>query len=521
MLLFLGSVPRARRPVGTLSLAFISFSFPSEQNKKPYRMIVYVLTAVVLLAIYLWHCDRAVTTTHPEAAKLAQKPWSTEEIRETYRRLQASSIDVKPYLCPKQSRRYVVTGGSGLVGGWIVHHLLMRGENPQAIRILDITPTKRPEAAEIPYVKTDVTDSESIKAAFTQSWPNEVKDLPLTVFHCVAYIRVTSRKADFLPFFTKINTKGTQNVLEAAQSVGASVFISTSSGSIAEKAPSFFPWPWQRWPRDIFQFMPNAEPLSLDLPLSKWTSCYAYSKALAEDLVLKANTPNLRTGTIRPAHAVYGHGVDNSSSLSWDYLRRGGAPSWIWSCVGNFVNAQNVSIAHLCYENALLNKGHAGGKGCCATDPNPPITFRHLYNTLQTLAHPLTPVKFTKTPHVTILLFAYCVEAYELMRVRYLNFLPAVQGDLAMIQPTMFQTACLHLVATDTKAREEIGYKAPISTRDGLAWAVLDWNEKVEANSKRKLEQGKGGEVYVQQGSSMPVVVGSGYIEAQAMKIMC
>lgn len=468
-------------------------------------MITLVISILVLVVAYLWHCDRAVTTTHPEALKLAQKPWTTDEIREAYRKLQTSPIDVKPYLCPKKNRRYVIAGGSGLVGGWIVHHLLIRGEDPKAIRILDISPTKRPEAADIAFVKTDVTDAESVREGFAQPWPDHVKDLPLTVFHCVAYIKVTARTVDFLPFFTKINTRGTQHVLEAAKGAGATCFIATASGSIAERACNFFPLPWQRWPRDIYQFMPNAEPISLEEPLSKWTSCYAYSKALAEALVLKANKPGFITGTIRPAHAVYGHGVENSSSLTWDYMRRGGAVSWIWACVGNFVNAQNVSIAHLCYEDAVLSGKHPGGKGYCATDPNPPITFGNLYNTLQTLAHPLTPIRFTKTPHITMLLLAYCVEAYELTRVRHLNFLPPIQGDLLMIQPTMFQTACLHLVATDTAAQDEIRYKAPITTKDGFAWAVLDWNEKVEVDAKRKLEQGRGGEVHVQPVNAMPV----------------
>lgn len=384
----------------------------------------------------------------------------------------------------------------------------MRGEDPQSIRIVDLSTPTRPEVKEnnIQYVRTDITDVQATKSAFGKPWPDHVTSLPLTVFHCAAYISPNDRKAIRLPVYAKINFKGTENALEAAKAAKASVFIATSSGSIAVKPPSYFPWPWQRWPQNIYQFIPNAEPADLDAPLESFAACYAWSKAQAENMVRKANDPTsgFLTGTIRPAHAIYGHGVENPSSITWDYCRRGGSPSWIYHVVTHFVNAQNVSVGHLAYEDALIKQKNVGGKGYCVTDPNPPMRYRQLYEVITMLAHPLTPMSFPYLPHMMMLLPAYIIEAYVVFRQKYLPSLPAVTGDLLALQPAMFQLCTLHIIYTDTAAQNEIGYRAPIKTMEGFAAAMVDWNRKVEEKAKAKIDQGKGGEMHVQNGSPVP-----------------
>lgn len=73
-------------------------------------------------------------------------------------------------------------------------HLLVRGESPSAIRIVDFTPPSRPELVQVDFVKTDISDASAVKAAFTRPWPSsEVTKLPLTVFHTAAAIRPGER----------------------------------------------------------------------------------------------------------------------------------------------------------------------------------------------------------------------------------------------------------------------------------------------------------------------------------------
>lgn len=384
---------------------------------------------------------------------------------------------------------------TGFVGGWIVQHLLMRGENPDAIRIIDMVPSTRASVlGKIDYVKADVTDTTTVETAFKKPWPGSTASLPLTVFHCVAYISSRDRNRDMVGIYVKVNIKGTENVLKAAQEAGATCFIYTSSGSVALRPPSFFPYPWQRWPKDIYQFLPNAEPLPYDTSLEECAACYSWSKMKAEELVLKANSPNFSTGAIRPSHAIYGHGIASSSNLAWDYLRRGGVPTWVPNVPSNFANAQNVSIGHLAYEDALLTQAHPGGKGYCVTDPNPPFRYGDFYRFLATAAHPSTPLNFPHVPHVVMLLLSYVVEQYILLRHRRLHWLPAVPEDLTYVQPGLFQVATLHIIYTDTLAQEEINYKAPIKSSEGLALAVIEWNDNVDKRqefdrSKSEAEQ--------------------------------
>lgn len=357
----------------------------------------------------------------------------------------------------------------GLVGGWIVRHLIIRGEDPKAIRIVDISPAKSKIDTEIDCVIADISKEDAVNAAFAKAWPDAVKDWPLSVFHTVAYINASERTADFLSKYVNVNVLGTQHVLAAAKTYGASCFISTSSGSISIKPPSFFALP----PRDTIQFRPNAEPERLQSSLEAFGTCYAWSKAQAERMVRSANQAGFLTGCIRPGHAIYGEGVDNPSSLTWTYLQRGGAPTWLSNIVAHFVNAQNVSIGHLAYEDTIL-KGRHGGEAYCVTDGSP-IRYGMFYDVLAQLS--LTPVAFPKVPHILMLLLAHIVEYWILISHRY-GILPPMNGELKAMQPSIFTMSSVHLIMDDTAAREEIGYKPAVTTLQGLAQAVRDWNER-------------------------------------------
>lgn len=461
-------------------------------------MYVKVFLAVTfLLGLYLWHVHRALESTPDEARGLAQPPWTKEMVEDEYRRAQTETTDVRPFLFDRKNRRYVVVGGSGLVGGWIVQHLLMRGEDPAGIRIIDIKPTARKAVLEknVDFIQTDVTDPTAVLSAFQTPWPKHVQSLPLTVFHCVAYINSSERKPEFTAVYEKVNIKGTENVIRAARTSGASILIATSSASISLVATSYFPWPWESLPKNYWQLLPNADREPLIRPLEDYGSCYSWSKAAAEHSVRQANNPeaNFLTGCIRPGHAIYGHGGAYEFSLTWDYLRRGGSPSWIGHIVVNLVNAQNVSIGHLAYEDTLLKSSVAtssvSGNAYAVTDPNPAIRYGDLYTTLHTLAHPKTPANFSPIPVLTFLLPSYVLEAYRVLRLRIpalTSLLPDLKGELARVMPGMFQMCTLHTVFTDTKAQEEIGYRAPIGSLEGIVFAVLEWNRGVEEGMERE-----------------------------------
>lgn len=79
-----------------------------------FAMIIYaLLSTAVLLSIYLWHANRAISTAPPQATKVAQKPWTKGQIENAYKKAQISPTDVTPFLFRKKDRRYIVVGGSG------------------------------------------------------------------------------------------------------------------------------------------------------------------------------------------------------------------------------------------------------------------------------------------------------------------------------------------------------------------------------------------------------------------------
>jgi nucleoside-diphosphate-sugar epimerase len=221
--------------------------------------------------------------------------------------------------------------GSGLVGGWIVEHLVMRGQDPSSIRIADLAVPKRKLATirKVPYFKTDVTNRSSVDKVFNDTWPADCANLPLTVINTVAYIHPGHRHAEFLGTFIKVNVDGTKNVVDAARSTkGCDVLVATSSASIGIRTVNYMFKPWEKYDKNYVQFSDNAEPASLD-KLENFAGCYAYTKALGEKVVRDADDARrgFRTGAIRPGHSIYGHGDANPNSLVYDYLRRGGLPS--------------------------------------------------------------------------------------------------------------------------------------------------------------------------------------------------
>ena len=293
-----------------------------------------VLIAVLLL--YLMRLNWIMTSTPPEVAKVAQKPWVGDEIRARHAQLLESPPDYSSKLPPRLNRRYIVVGGCGLVGGTIVSQLLQRGQAPEEIRIVDIrrpvnpssTSSGRAPVTGVPISdprvgieQADVTSLDAVERAFSAPWCEAVRGLPLTVFHTAAVIEPADTSQRNLRYLSKVNVDGVRNVLLASKKTGASVFVYTSSASInLRRAGWWMMPPWRKWPADFWQVLDERD---FDKPLKPGAEYYAnypFSKAIAERLVAKENSDGFRTGSIRPANGVYGHPSDNP--VGWVLTRR-------------------------------------------------------------------------------------------------------------------------------------------------------------------------------------------------------
>ncbi|OTB03145.1 hypothetical protein M426DRAFT_60816 [Hypoxylon sp. CI-4A] len=449
--------------------------------------VLWTVSAVVLL--HLFRVNQLLSGTPAEVRKLAGSRWTPNQLKKTYERLQSNPIDYTDKLPPKLERRYVVTGGSGLVGGFIVLQLLARGNPPESIRIVDIRKTERndmntAQARRVEFVQTDITSPESVDAAFTCPWHPSVTDLPLTVFHTAAVIMASERSRFQYAFPEAVNVRGTKNVMTAARKAGADIFSSTSSASIAIRPVEPFVAPWASEPRHFWQVLDVKD---FDEPLREhggYFANYPHSKAVAERIVCGANDAGFRTGCIRPANGVYGNPTDNTVG---DPLSRRILPTWVPHIVQSFVHGANVAIAHLQHEAVLTQpwavSAGSAGQPFVVTDPNPPITYNDLYTAIATLS--VHPFRTIKVPPIIILLLSHAVELYADLPYKHpvlRRLLPDVKGDIRHLKPGIF-SICTHLVASNEEAGRPIsqgglGYTGVLTTLEGMTLEILEWNRE-------------------------------------------
>ncbi|KAI0897079.1 NAD(P)-binding protein [Annulohypoxylon nitens] len=448
-------------------------------------------TTLALGVAWVWKLNTALKQTPAEVLAVSPHRWTEKETRETYKRIEKNPINWAKHLPPKLNRRYIVTGGSGGVGGTIVLHLLAQGHSPENIRIVDFREPVRPDmttgpASLVDFAQADISSPEATLAAFSKPWPDNVKDLPLTVFHTAAVIVFAERSMRTYESVKRVNIDGVENVLAASKKVGASVFVSTSSASVAYRPVHYWGNPFRWYPKNFWQVIDDSD---FDRPLrphSEFFGNYAHAKGVAERLISAANTDSFRTGIVRPANGIYG--TSYGDQVVGMCLRAGTVPSWMRNVVQNFVTAGHVSFAHLLFEAALVNGTDGRGKmpGCAGrpftvSDEGQPPLYDDFYKLLKITAE--TPkIKIVYLQPAVMLVLAHIVEWIDLAsRMPILGWVvPRPKGDLALLQPPAF-SASTHFLATDAGARKSvkeggIGYSPIHDTMEGLCQQILDWN---------------------------------------------
>ena len=149
------------------------------------------------------------------------------------------------------------------------------------------------------------------------------------------------------------------------------------------------------------------------------------------------------------------------------------------------IYVENCSIAHLLYEQRLIEISNAGGSAIdiggqafCVKDPGPPTTYGDAFLTLETLTNGKT--SFPPASPTVLLLLAYIIELYYLTRHFLLasapsigSIIPPVPGNLIKLQPAVFRVLEIHMIVDDSMARLPpekggLGYKGVCTTLEGL-----------------------------------------------------
>lgn len=461
---------------------------------------------IILLGLYLHINDKRLTRVPEDAIIFSSERCTPETARSLANQLDKSPpITSQNQLPPKTGRRYIVVGGGGFLGGWIVSSLLARGEDPKRIRILDIRSPVHEDFNMVQFIQTDVTDAAAVDAGFSAEWPDPNRNgaQEITVFHTAANIRFYERHASLLGPSVKVNVEGTKNVVNAARSVGASILIYTSSGSVAVRNSRFLLWPWESEPQHVVQVIKDDEN-AIPKRHEDFFSNYAVTKMQADRIVRAADNTRsgkgvLRTGCIRPGNGVFGPRGD---MLCGAYLERGTNPTWSSNIVQSFCYVENCALAHLCYEQRLAEllaggmNPDIGGQAFVITDPGPVPTYGDMYITMETLTD--GECHFPNLPPTLMLLIAYMIEIYYrgrfwLISLGYKSItekLPPLNGDVVNLQPSLFALTMVHLIFDDSRARLPpekggLGYKGAWTSLQGLYKTVREHQNGLGRSGRR------------------------------------
>ncbi|HTP64711.1 MAG TPA: NAD-dependent epimerase/dehydratase family protein [Geobacteraceae bacterium] len=231
----------------------------------------------------------------------------------------------------------LVTGGGGFLGGAIVRLLVARGDE-----VRSFSRGEYPELTRlgVTLCRGDLADRETLCRA-AQGCD--------TIFHVAARAGVWGSYADYY----RTNVTGTENVIAACREMGIARLVFTSSPSVVFDG------------RDV-----EGGDESLPYP-AHYEAHYPATKAMAEKLVLAANSPRLATVLLRP-HLIWGPGDNHLvpriiARAKAGRLRRIGKRS----CLVDTVYVDNAALAHLLASDRLAPGAPIAGRAYFITNNEP------------------------------------------------------------------------------------------------------------------------------------------------------
>jgi nucleoside-diphosphate-sugar epimerase len=318
--------------------------------------------------------------------------------------------------------RAFVTGGSGFLGRNLIAKLKARGWEVRAL-------ARTPEAAEAVRqagaepVLGDLDRAEALRAGM------EGCDV---VFHAAAVLGDWGRYEDFY----KVNVQGTEQVLAAARAAGVPrlVHVSTEAVLIGQGAPPIV---------NADETLPRASrPLGL----------YPLTKGMAEERVLKANSPELTTVVVRP-RLIWGQ--DGGLVVS-DLVKRVRSGQFMWIDGGRCLTS-TCHVENVCEGMILAAERGRGGEIYFLTD-GPPVRVRS-FITAMLRTQGVTPGK-RSIPRPLAGAAAWASElAWRTLKLK--GTPPATRTAVRLIGD--------EVTVNDAKARRELGYNPPVTREAGLA----------------------------------------------------
>ncbi len=328
----------------------------------------------------------------------------------------------------------LVTGGGGFIGSALVSRLLELNHQVTSFSRCDY-----PELRQIGVktLKGDLTDLNDVKIACAK------KDI---VFHVAAKAGICGPYKNYY----QTNVLGTKNIIKACSVEKVKYLIFTSSASVVFAGKNL-----------------EGADESLSYP-AKPLSNYTATKALAEQAVLAANSPELSTLSLRP-HLVWG---PEDRHIIPRIIQR--AQSGKLRMIGSGQHLidttyiDNCVSAHICAAAALKNNPDAAGKVYFISNGEP-IPVREFIKNILKSAN-LAPVKSTLSFTPAIIAAGLLEMAHKLLRIK-------TEPQLTRF---LVRELCTSHWFDISAAREKLGFVPEVSIKSGFDQLAKSFPESVK-----------------------------------------
>ncbi len=320
-------------------------------------------------------------------------------------------------------KKIFVTGGSGFVGQNVIPILKKNGYDVYALVRSDQAKQKVQAVGAIP-VMDDLT-------ALAKNTEYALRACEY-VLHAAAHMDFTYDHK----LFYAMNVTATQKLIELAQAGGIKKFIYISAAPVVPGSP-------------IVKL--TEDQAKKGLP----TALYPKTKAIAEKIVLAANSSSFQTISLRPP-AIWGPHNHHYEEL-FDMARQG---KWRWIGGGKQV-LSTIHVLNLASAVLAALEADQGGEAYFVTDGD----YRSMKQTFKAMMEAAGIQPGDKTlPRGVAVVAAHLIGG--IWKLLGLKSRPPVAPIMIRLMGTEFSVS-------DEKARRELGYKNAVSFQEGIAQLVF------------------------------------------------
>lgn len=328
--------------------------------------------------------------------------------------------------------KVLVTGGSGFLGSAICRQLLARGDQVIAYQ--------RSAADELKKPGLEVVQGDIIDLALLKTVSNDVD----AIIHTAAKAGLS---VNFDDYFAP-NVTGTQNILSVCRSNGIRKLVFTSSPSVTHSDG-------------------DIEGGNESLPYPEtYNSPYPQTKALAEQMVMGANCPELHTVSLRP-HLIWGPGDNHLLPKLLEKAKHGKLKLPGPDKLIDSVYIDNAAKAHLLALDKLESHPETVGGKTYFISNDEPVTQSRIIGGLLNAAGIKVDIQGI-SPRIAI-------AAGTLLETGWKLF--GIKSD-----PPLTRWSAEHLSTAHwydiSAAKRDLGYSAEISIEQGLEILAAEYRRK-------------------------------------------